>query len=163
MRSQSAVAAMLSSPNGLLTTTIVFVLMSIAFTGAIASWLLKIKNYDPIARLSGALDMPVFWRSCTWHHPVPSLNPFTNLSYCDPGIAGGIEAALLGSVVVGVFGLCVGLLQEAMGPHRNLIGLMLGPIGWLGSMGERERVRVIMALGSVLAARYVYLQVKIIA
>lgn len=135
------------------------VLAAIFGCGLFAAWVLRLRNYDIIDKLCRAMDVPVFWRHCAWRRPLPSANPVTNLSFCDPGVVGGIEAALIGSLVVGLLGLVVGLFQEAVGPHNNMIGFLLGPVGWLSTMDERARVRVAMGIGSLLAARYVYLQV----
>lgn len=151
-------SVLLGSPAGLVCTTAAIVLLGIFTLGTAFSWLLRLKGFDVIEKLCTAMDVPPFWRACSV--PNIALSGFKSLSYCDPGVVGVIETALIGSLVAGFIGLLAGLVREAVGPNNNMFGLILGPIGWIASMDDRARVRVALALGSMLAVCHIYTQVS---
>ena len=156
-RTQSQIVEWISHPNGILTISVTIVTLSITMCGLLASSLGAYFSYDAIGELCRAMKVHIFWRQCSWHRYIPSTNVFTNIDLCDPAVAQGVETFILGMLVVGTLGLImtfIGMFQDVAGG-----AVLLAPVGWLVGMEESARVRVILALGSLLAARYVYLQV----
>jgi hypothetical protein len=161
VRSRSRAAALLASPEGVLCLTACLTAAAVAAGGVLGGAALRAAGLDAVESLCAALELPAAgWRQCLLEggsgdagiRAGAGAGPLW-AGLCGPGLVWAIETAIIGGLVVGLLGLCIGLVQE--------VGFLIGPIGWFFSMNQNARVRVALALGSVLAARYVYLQAAV--